>query len=218
MNSVGKKAPAFYAKTTGGELIFPNNTKGSWTILYFYTDDFAPESALDILEIAKKLGKFLSYGARVYAISTDSVPAHIAFALSLRNRKEDGTDVGFDLVSDSNFEISKSYGVAGGSTEPQLNEKAVVIIDPDGVIRSFHRYAHSTGINVTEIERELIALQTGFAQNAITPAGWTPGEDIVGPPPETLTKAGSAVADREKAGFICNDWYLCYKQDTGLRS
>lgn len=218
MNNIGKTISPFYAKTTSGDIYFPKERNGNWTVLYSYVGDFTPDAALDILALDKKLPKFSSYNTNVYGISPDSVDTHIAFLLQLRNQKKDGTIIGFDLISDRNLEISKAYGINNADTDNTINEKAVMIIDPEGVLRSFHKYSNGTGINITEIERELLALQTSAYQFAHTPANWTPGDNVVAYPPTTIKEAQSAISDREKDGLICVDWYICYKEDTGKRS
>lgn len=199
MNNIGKKAPAFYATTSQGEIYFPNAQSEKWTVLYFYEGDFTPISALDIQEFSKKAPKFAAYNTEIIGVSSDSAAVHIAWVLELRNMDKDGKAIETELVSDKNSEIARLYGTDG--------EKAVVIVGPDGIIRSFHKYSNSTGLNVTEIERELLALQTG----GLTPTSWVPGDYMLEPPPTTVAEAQSAVTDRENAGQMCVDWYICYK-------
>ncbi|MBQ8605939.1 MAG: peroxiredoxin [Clostridia bacterium] len=206
MHKIGKKAPPFYAESTRGEIYFPSSHSGRWVVLYYYGDDFSPAAALDITELNKKVPKFSAYNASIVGISSDSRAAHIAWALELRNMDKDGKVIDIELVSDKNAQIAKAYGIE--------DEKAVMIIDPDGVLRSFHRYEQGTGLNVTEIEREVLALTAQREHGSITPAGWTPGEQLVAAPPTTLADAQAAVSQREAQGLICIDWYICY--DTGM--
>ncbi len=217
MSTIGQKAPVFYAQSTAGDINFPEDFKDIWTVLYFYVGDFLPSSAYDILELDKKQPKFKSYGSEIIAMSTDSLASHIAFDLSLRNLKKDGKPVDIKLISDKDLSISENLGISNTDKDDNLNEKAVIIIDPEGNIRSFHKYSHNMGINVTEIERELLSLQTAYAQNGLSPAGWTPGDDILEYPPKTTKAAQSSVSDNESKGLYCLDWYICFKADTGLR-
>lgn len=207
----GNPTPVFSAPSTGGQTDFPKKD-GTWSVLYIYEGDFLPTSATDILALNRALPKFLAHGANVYAMSTDSVASHISWIMSLRNHDKNGKPIDIELISDRFGEIAKSYGM-----QPQ-NESGTFIIDPDGILRATNIHSTTTGINVTEIERELLALQTAHHQFGQTPSGWTPGEDILDHPPRSLESALSNMSDKQALGGYCLDWYICYRQDTGKRS
>lgn len=211
MNIIGKKAPVFYAEGTKGQVYFPIDNQGKWNVLYFYPGDFTPESASDIMALDSKIPKFKSYNSEVIAISPDSVPSHIAWVLSLQNMNKQGKPIDFALLSDRSLEISKAYGILNTDTNNERNEKAVIITDPEGIVRSFHKYSNNMGLNITEIERELLALQIVSDKKVISPAGWTPGEDLLIYPPKTVEDAKTNISEREKEGNYCLDWYICYK-------
>ena len=214
---LGTSAPGFSARTTKGITNFPADFKEKWVVMYAYPGDFLPNSAMDILELDKAVPKFKSYNAEIVAVSPDSVPAHIAWIFSLRNHKNDGSNIDIELISDKADEIASLYGITSTSDDMSENEKMVLILDPDGIVRSVHKYSTNMGINVTEIERELLALQTARYQFGQTPAGWTPGDDILEHPPQTITTAGSNMSDKEALGLRCIDWYICFRPDSGLR-
>lgn len=201
--------PRFTLPSTNGQLSFP--PEGEWTVLHIYEGDFLPVSATEILALNKAVPKFAAHGARVIAMSADSVATHLAWILSLRNQDKDGKTVDIELVSDRFGKALESYGMHGRL------KSGTLITDPEGVLRAFHRHSAEAGINVTEIERELLALQTAYAQGALTPAGWTPGEDIIEPPPATKAQALTNMKDTLARGGYCLDWYICYRQDSGKR-
>lgn len=213
----GKPYPEFYARTSKGEVNFPGDFKGKWVVLYSYIGDFLPADATDILALDKAKPKFFSYNADVIAMSPDSVATHIAWVRSLRNQRTDGTDIDIELISDRNLEISQMLGITNADGNMNNNAKAVYIIDSNGILRSSHIYSHNTGINVTDIERELLALQTAQFQTAHTPVNWTPGEDVLDIPPQTVNSASTNVIEKEANGSQCLDWYICYRQDNGNR-
>ena len=210
MNFIGKKAPSFYADGTKGSIYFPKDANDYWSVIYFYQSDFDPASATDILALDSKIPKFKSHNANVIAISPDSLPSHIAFVLSLQNMNK-GKVSDFEILSDIGHRVSELYEISNKDSDPHQNEKGVVIVDPDGIIRSYHKYSTNMGLNVTEIERELVSLQAAFNKNAIAPAGWTPGDDMLNYPPKTVASAKTNMSEREKAGDYCLDWYICYK-------
>lgn len=216
MPRVGQSAPVFTARSTGGVVNFPSDFSGRWVLLYIYIGDFQPCCTSDILALNTAAPRLKSYNAEVIAVSPDSVPTHIAWALSLRNLNN-GSDLTIDLASDQMLDIARSYGVNNVGDDVGKIEKAVVLIDQSGTIQAMHKLPYATGINVTELERELLAIQSARYQFGITPSGWTPGEDLMEYPPQTVSTAGSNVSERTASGSRCVDWYLCYRQDSGLR-
>lgn len=214
---IGFKIPQFEARTTKGIVSFPDDFNGKWVILYSYVGDFLPSDATDILALDRALPKFASHNAEIIGISPDSVATHIAWIRSLRNQKRDGTNIGVELISDRSLDISKILNTNAVSDNMNYNQKNLFIIDEEGILRSAHTYSHSTGINVTDIERELLALQTAKYQFGQTPVNWTPGEDILEHPPQTITSADTNMQTKESVGGRCLDWYICYRQDNGTR-
>ena len=209
--NTGQKVKNFTALSSNGQIDFPKNN-GLWTVLYIYEGDFLPTSATDIKELDRAYPKFLAHDTQIIAMSTDSVASHLAWILSLRNQNKDGLPIKIELISDRLGEIMGEFGVA------IQNESGTFIIDPEGILRAKNIHSSVTGINVTEIERELLALQTARYQFGQTPSGWTPGEDILDHPPRSLSSTLTNMSDKQALGGYCLDWYLCYRQDTGLRT
>lgn len=207
--NTGTALPRFTLPSTNGQISFP--PEGEWTVLHIYEGDFLPVSATEILALNKAAPKFSAHGARLIAMSADSVASHLAWILSLRNQDKDGKTIDIELISDRFGKTLEGYGMQG-----QL-QSGTLITDPNGILRAYHKRSGAAGINVTEIERELLALQTADAQTGMTPAGWTPGEDIIEPPPATKEQALTNMKDTLARGGYCLDWYICYRQDSGKR-
>ena len=196
--------------STNGNITLP--AEGKWTVLHIYEGDFSPVSETELLALNKAYPKFKAHGAQIIALSRDSVAAHVAWTMALKNRTPDAKPIEITLVSDRSGKLICPLGLADGLTS------GTIITDPDGVIRSFDRQCAKTGINVTETERKLIALQTAFAQEGLTPASWTPGEDILETPPQTTADALLRLSQKHKTDGTCLDWYICYKPDSAKRS
>jgi peroxiredoxin (alkyl hydroperoxide reductase subunit C) len=62
-----------------------------------------------------------------------------------------------------------------------------------------------------EIKRMLVAMQMADEHTIATPANWTPGEDVIVPPPGSC---GSAKERVEKAGADTRvlDWFMTLKK------
>jgi len=75
------------------------------------------------------MADFERYDAQVVGISVDSVPSHIAFARSL------GGIETYPLLADFHPKgaVSKKYGV--WKEDKGISERAIVIVDKQGVIR-----------------------------------------------------------------------------------
>lgn len=216
MPHVGRPAPEFTASSTNGVVSFPSDFAGMWSVLFFYTGDFRPEAASDILAMHNAAERMSAYETKLIAVAPDSVADHIAWMFSLRSLNG-GNDISVELASDQNLSTAALYGVNSVSDDNRLIEKAVFIVDPMGVIQTMHSYPHSTGINFTEIERELLAIQSARHQHGMAPSGWTPGDDMLDNPPQTLRSASGNMAMRESLGSRCLDWYICFRPDTGIR-
>jgi peroxiredoxin (alkyl hydroperoxide reductase subunit C) len=90
--------------------------------------------------------------------------------------------------------------------------RAVLVVDPAGVIRTISYYPLSTGRNF-ELLRLIKALQTADAFGVATPAGWRLGD----PGRSSSRPLGScgAASDRmagAEEGVECEDWFFCTKQ------
>lgn len=213
---VGEAAPAFTARSTNGVVDFPADFSGKWAVLYVYIGDFQPGCTTDILALSDAAPRLRAYNTEVVAVSPDSIAAHIAWVFSLRNQNK-GNNIGVELISDRSLNVAKLYGVANVGDDFTRLEKMAIIVDGDGVVQAVHKISNAVGINITELERELLSLQTARYQFAMTPSGWTPGEDVIEFPPQTVTTAGSNISEKTANGSRCVDWYLCYRRDSGLR-
>jgi peroxiredoxin (alkyl hydroperoxide reductase subunit C) len=89
--------------------------------------------------------------------------------------------------------------------------RGVFIIDPEDKICATFFYPESTGRNMEEIKRVLIALQTSSKRNVYTPANWWPGEDVLIPSPESI-EAAEKLAAKNDPDLYSFEWYLWYKK------
>ena len=85
--------------------------------------------------------------------------------------------------------------------------RAAFFIDPNGILRTMVYYPMSNGRAISEFVRLLQAMQTSDAHKIATPEGWTPGCDVIAPPPKTAT----AVPKRSDEGYKMVDWYYSTK-------
>lgn len=125
---VGQPAPDFaLPATTGGELSLASFKGKKNVVLFFFPKAFTGTCERQVSGHAADYDKFVALDAEVLGVSTDQTPAQAAFARSC------GSDR-FPLLSDDRMKVVSDYGVA--RAEGSLhNERAVFVIDKQGVIR-----------------------------------------------------------------------------------
>ena len=121
-------------------------------------------------------------------------------------------EVNFPLIEDLRMDVAKLYGMVQPSASTTQAVRAVFIIDPKGIVRTIMYYPASTGRNMEEIKRVILALQKADKEAIATPANWQPGDDVIIPPPGSCGAAKDRV---EQAGddTYCLDWFLCFRRE-----
>lgn len=133
----GEPAPDFELVAADGRLTALRDLRGSPVVLAFYPADWSPVCSDQMTLYNEVLTDFEHLGARILGISVDGRWCHQAFS--------DNRNLRFPLLAD--FEpkgaVARRYGVyreSDGTTE-----RALVVIDADGVIR-WH-YISPIGVN-----------------------------------------------------------------------
>ena len=124
MSKVGEAAPDFELKDNEGQPWRLSDQRGRVVALVFYPRDETPVCTKQMCSMRDRWNDYESTGAEVAAISVGSVESHKKFA-SHHNLPQ-------RLLADERGEVTRAFGVSsllGGS------QRAVVIIDADGVIR-----------------------------------------------------------------------------------
>lgn len=189
-----------YIDTTEGPLQYPRDFKGHWTLLFYYSGDFLPVSATELMGLAELQSDFRQQDCTLLPISNDRIAVHLAFLESLdRHRKH---PIRFPLGS----------GDLTDSLQLDPAKKYIWLLSPDGHPQAHFSYPHTIGANFTEVFRTLCALRSG----KITPCGWVPGEAVLSPPPTLRWEIPIYMKSQEQAGKIATDWYLCYENSQEL--
>lgn len=211
---IGDPAPSFHAVTTQGEIDFPKDYYGKWVILFSHPGDFTPVCTTEFMTFASMLHDFKALNTELIGLSIDSLFSHIAWLrkikeLSWKNLKH--IEVTFPLIEDVTMEIANKYGMIHPEASHKKTVRAVFIIDPVGLIRTILYYPASTGRNMEEIKRIIIALQKADCEGIATPANWMPCDDVILPPPGTCNAARERMEGTDEYTY-CLDWFLCFQQ------
>jgi mycoredoxin-dependent peroxiredoxin len=127
MTTVGQPAPPFTARNQHGESISLAALRGSPVVLIFYPWAFSSICRAELAAVRDNGEQFAAAGARVLAVSCDSMFALRAYA--------DAERIGFDLLSDHwpHGVIATAYGVFDADAGCAL--RATFVLDGEGVIR-----------------------------------------------------------------------------------
>lgn len=100
---VEDKAPDFEALDEHGKKIELKQFKGKTVVLYFYPKDNTPGCTKEACSFKNRYPTFKKKGVIVIGVSKDSQKSHLNFI--------EKYDLPFNLISDTNKQIQKLYGV-----------------------------------------------------------------------------------------------------------
>jgi peroxiredoxin len=134
--NAGTTAPDFTLNSAPDRALRLSELRGKPVVLVFYPADWSPVCGDQIALYNEMHEEFAEFDAQVVGISVDGAWCHAAFAKS-RNLR-------FPLLAD--FEpkgaVSRAYGAY--RTEEGVSERALFVIDADGVVR----WSYLSPINV----------------------------------------------------------------------
>ena len=215
MPLIGDDAPSFNAKTTMGDISFPKDYKGKWVILFSHPADFTPVCTTEFMTLASMQEDFKKLNTELIGLSIDSLYAHIAWLRKIKEIEYNGMkdiEVMFPVIEDIKMDVAKKYGMVQPNASSTQAVRAVFIIDDKEKVRTVLYYPSSTGRNMNEIKRLIIAMQKADKENIATPANWQPGDDVIIPPPGSCGSAKERVESKEE-GKYCIDWFMSLKKD-----
>ncbi|MCX8189692.1 MAG: peroxiredoxin [Candidatus Diapherotrites archaeon] len=216
MPLIGDDAPSFKARTTMGEINFPEDYKGKWVILFSHPADFTPVCTTEFIEFASMHEDFKKLNTELIGLSIDSIYAHIAWLRTIKEKIEykgrKNVEVKFPVIEDIKMEVAKKFGMIQPNASSTQAVRAVFIIDDKAKIRAILYYPLSAGRNMQEIKRLLLSLQKSDKEGIATPANWQPGEDVIIPAPGSCGAAKER-AEKKQADVHCIDWFLCFKKE-----
>ena len=201
---LNEAAPAFNAKTTHGDRSLADY-EGKWLILFSHPADFTPVCTTEFIGFQKHADTFRSMNCELLGLSIDSLYSHLAWTQSIQEKF--GVEISFPIIEDIKMDVARAYGMVHPGAADTQAVRATFFIDPKGILRAMVYYPMSNGRSIDEFVRLLQAMQTSDKNAIATPEGWTPGCDVIVPPPKTA----EAVAKRASEGYMTVDWYYSTK-------
>ena len=166
---VGSAAPDFdMVSTKNLDTLAERSTlkdyRGRWLILFFYPADFTFVCPSEMIAFNEAVPLLAEHNAELLGVSTDGVYVHVAWMDSTIGYLD------FPLASDRNWATSRAYNVL--DENEGIAGRAIVIVDPEGIVRYEVNHADQVGRSPKEILRVLTALQGSgrtFAVNDLQP-------------------------------------------------
>ena len=202
--SLNEGAPDFNAKTTHGDRML-TDYKGKWLILFSHPADFTPVCTTEFIGFANAADTFKSMNCELLGLSIDSLYSHLAWTRNIQEKF--GVHIPFPIIEDIKMDVARAYGMVHPGAADTQAVRATFFIDPNGILRAMVYYPMSNGRAISEFVRLLQAMQTSDKNAVATPEGWTPGCDVIVPPPKTAEAADK----RASEGYKTPDWYYSTK-------
>ncbi len=105
MLKVKNEAPDFSLKDKDGKLHKLSALKSKYTLVYFYPKDSTPGCTIEAHQFQEHLNEFKKLGVTVWGISGGDEKTKTKFC--------EKNSLTFTLLSDTDFSVSKKYGVYG---------------------------------------------------------------------------------------------------------
>jgi peroxiredoxin len=152
MLKVGDPAPDFILPSHNGQKFQLSEYRGKKNVfLAFYPADWTPVCSGQMPEYQTNLMRFEDLDTQVVGISVDSVPSHVAWADSFGG-------IDYPLLSDfyPHGEVAERYGVL---TPDGYTERAVFIVDKEGIVRYIDHHDFTEPPDINEIFAQLRKLK-----------------------------------------------------------
>jgi thioredoxin-dependent peroxiredoxin len=183
---LGDTAPDFTAQTTEGTIHFHDWLGDSWAVLFSHPRDFTPICTTELGYMAKIKPEFDRRNVKIIGLSVDPLENHAKWADDIAETQ--GTAPNYPMIGDSDFNVSKLYGMLPESTSgdpttrtPADNQtvRNVFVIGPDKKVKLILVYPMTTGRNFDEVLRVIDSLQLTANHKVATPVNWKQGEDVI---------------------------------------
>lgn len=205
---IGERFPEMEVMTTHGKKKLPDDYRGKWLVMFSHPADFTPVCTTEFIGFAKRYEDFKKNNVELLGLSVDSTYSHIKWVEWIKEKF--GVEIPFPIIADPGGEVSKKLGFLHAQSATHT-VRAVIIVDPDGVIRAILYYPQEAGRNIDEILRLVKVIQLNTEYKRAFPANWPNnaiiGDAVIVPPAATVQEA----AERLKH-YKCFDWWFCIEE------
>jgi peroxiredoxin Q/BCP len=162
----GAKAPKFKLEDKDGRVFGVGTTATDFTVVYFYPKDNTPGCTLEAQEFTDALKDFKVRKSQVIGVSGGDHKTKAKFC--------EKYSLAVPLVSDTDFKVSKAYGVYGDKKFMGRSFKGIhrttFIVDKNGaVVRTFEKVKPEG--HAQEVLAALDELRAGKGKRSVTKRG-----------------------------------------------
>jgi thioredoxin-dependent peroxiredoxin len=184
--TIGDTAPDFEADTTEGRIRFHDWIGDSWVVLFSHPRDFTAVCTTELGYMAQIKPDFERRNVKIIGLSVDPVDNHGKWAADIEATQ--GTAPNYPMIGDSDFNVSKLYGMLPADTSGEATERTpadnqtvrnVFVIGPDKKIKLILVYPMTTGRNFDEVLRVIDSLQLTAKHKVATPVNWRQGDNVI---------------------------------------
>ena len=151
---VGAPSPEVSLFNNERQVLTLENFKGQTSVLVFFPGAFTGGCQEEACTFRDSLAQYEGLGAQVDGISVDSFFVQNAFISS--------NDLNFPFLSDYSRKTIESYGIAvrdfAGMEGYTTSQRAVVVLDKDGVVRFVTAVAPTEQPDFAEIQKAVTAI------------------------------------------------------------
>ncbi len=200
---LGEVVPDFEQDSTKGKISFHDWIGQNWCVLFSHPADFTPVCTTELGRVAQLQEEFAKRGAKVIALSVDSLDDHRRWLNDVEETQ--CVKIDYPVLADCDRKVSNLYDMIHPNADPMQTVRAVYVIDDKKVLRASITYPPSTGRNFDEILRLIDSLQLTDKYKVATPVDWKDGDDVIIVP--SLTDPDE-IARRFPKGFTAIKPYL----------
>ncbi len=154
MLSINQKIPSFTLQGVQGSTVksyCDSDLKGSWSILFFYPEDFSFICPTEVTGFNNHLEEIKELNTLIFGISVDTIEIHKEWIRELK--------IKYPLLSDANGELATKFGILDQSDNRA--HRATFIVNPEMKIEFAMVNSRNIGRSVEETMRVLRALLRG---------------------------------------------------------
>ena len=178
MLAVGDKFPEFQLTATVSadpkkafQEIKHDSYKDKWLVLFFYPKDFTFVCPTELKGFSDMNQEFQDRDAQILSASVDSEYVHLAWL----THEPDLKGLKFPMLSDIKRELSASLGIL--DIKAGVSQRAVFIVDPEGIIR----FVYVTDLNVGRSPKEVLRVLDALQTDELCPCNWEKGQKTLQP-------------------------------------
>ena len=123
---IGQVAPSYTLQDQNGKWHQSKDTRGKWTVLYFYPKDNTPGCTEEARQFKTLYPQFLKANTVVMGVSLDDMKSHQAFSEKL--------GLPFPILADHQHQLAEQFGIVRNFGITKVAKRESFLIDPQGTI------------------------------------------------------------------------------------